>query len=149
MLTLITLIALLSGAPKVDYNIDAYIDVGIATTFSSDDLYNPNNITACYPHKKLDDNALVIAHRSLPCNTKVVICNKRTDICTSARVVDRGPYGLTSTRAGLRHTSIVDMTMGVAKKIHHNGFEEVVLFAPKKIDKRIIRVKGVRVRKVC
>ena len=149
MLNIMLLIVLLGGLPNMNYDIDGYVDNGIATVFSSNDYYNPDNRTACYPHKKLDDNALVIAHRTLPCNTKVVICNKRNNLCTTARVVDRGPYGITYNDGKYQHTSIVDITYGVKRKIKHNGFEDVTLLSPTKIDKRIIRIKGLRIRKTC
>jgi len=151
MANIILLIALIGGFPNIglEYGLDKYVDNGVATVFSSDDHYNPNNRTACHPYKKLDDGALVIAHRTLPCNTKVVICNKRTNLCTTARVVDRGPYGITYDGKTYQHTSIVDITHAVQRKIRHNGFEDVTLVAPTKIDKRLIRVKGLKIRKTC
>ena len=151
MANIILLIALIGGFPNIglEYGLDKYVDNGIATVFSSNDYYNPDNRTACHPYKKLDDGALVIAHRTLPCNTKVVICNKRTNLCTTARVVDRGPYGITYDGKTYQHTSIVDITHAVQRKIRHNGFEDVTLFAPTKIDKRLIRVKGLKIRKTC
>ena len=124
MANIILLITLIGGFPNIglEYGLDKYVDNGVATVFSSDDHYNPNNRTACHPYKKLDDGALVIAHRTLPCNTKVVICNKRTNLCTTARVVDRGPYGITYDGKKYQHTSIVDITHAVQRKIRHNGF---------------------------
>ena len=34
-----------------------------------------------------------VAHRTMPCGTRLGICNPRTSLCTVAYVVDRGPWG--------------------------------------------------------
>lgn len=35
-----------------------------------------------------------VAHRTLPCGTRLGICLSRTGLCTAAYVVDRGPWGV-------------------------------------------------------
>lgn len=35
-----------------------------------------------------------VAHRTLPCGTPIGICLTRTGLCTTAYVVDRGPWGV-------------------------------------------------------
>ena len=34
-----------------------------------------------------------VAHRTLPCGARIGICLPRTGLCTTAFVVDRGPWG--------------------------------------------------------
>lgn len=43
-----------------------------------------------------------VAHRTLPCGAQVGICLPRTNLCTTAYVVDRGPWG-TLNRKGEWH----------------------------------------------
>ncbi len=43
-----------------------------------------------------------VAHRTLPCGTRVGVCLARTGRCTVAYVVDRGPWG-TLNRKGVWH----------------------------------------------
>lgn len=43
-----------------------------------------------------------VAHRTLPCGTRLGICLARTGLCTAAYVVDRGPWG-TLNRKGEWH----------------------------------------------
>ena len=123
-INLLLLVILGSITPPV------YADQGIGTVFSSNDVYNPNPVTAC-TGKKLIDSDLVIAHRTLKCGEEVIVCTKRNLKCAKARVIDRGPYGI----RGSDYTSILDMSIGLQKKIEHNGFEEVFLFSPSEIKK--------------
>ncbi len=103
-----------------------FLQVGIGTVFSSVDKYNPDPHLACSPNKILKDTDLVIAHRELPCFTKVIVCNVRTEKCSPAIVKDRGTFGIT----GNHYTAIVDMSEAVAKKIDSNGMEPVLIFSP-------------------
>lgn len=96
---------------------------GTGTVFSANDKYNPNPSLACKSGQILNDRDLVVAHRTLPCGSKVVVCNVRTERCTSATVLDRGPYGKTKGD----YTSVIDLSPGVASKIKHNGFEPVTV----------------------
>jgi len=100
-----------------------FLQVGIGTVFSSVDKYNPDPHLACFAGKKLKDSTLVIAHREIKCGERVVVCNLRTQLCTTAVTSDRGPFG----RTGQHFTSIVDMSPGVQKAIQHNGLELVVV----------------------
>ncbi len=90
-----------------------------------------------------------VAHRTLPCGTKVLICKtKKASLsthdksviwpCTSAIVVDRGPYG-TLNQQGLWHRrsklqpgerwrGIVDLLPPVAAKLGVRGLEKVVIW---------------------
>lgn len=82
---------------------------------------------------------LGIAHRTLPCGTRVIIVNERTHKWSSAVVMDRGPYGAIyhgqwvlkrSNNDPGRWRGGVDLLPAVAKKIGHNGFEKVKLLVP-------------------
>jgi len=61
---------------------------------------------------------MVVAHKSLPCGTKIVILAPRTGKAVVATVLDRGPR-----RAAL------DTSLGVTKALKLNG-KELVLFFP-------------------
>jgi rare lipoprotein A (peptidoglycan hydrolase) len=97
---------------------------GMATVFSSIDQFNPNPRLAC-THKIMKDTELLVAHRTIPCFTRIKICNVRTGLCTWARVKDRGPYGKWPNG---NHKSEIDLSPAVQKKIKHNGFEPVFLY---------------------
>lgn len=52
-----------------------------------------------------------VAHRTLPCGSSVGVCNLRTGLCTSAFVVDRGPYGAVD-RTGAWHVRSAQLLPG-------------------------------------
>lgn len=110
--------------------------VGTGTVFSAVDKYNPNPSQAC-TGKILKDNSAVVAHRDLPCGSLVTVCNLRTKLCTSAKVTDRGPFGIVKGN----YTSVIDMTPFVARKIKHNGMEPVVVFAIEKIENKKPKIR--------
>lgn len=102
----------------------------------------------------------IIAHRSLPCGTRVRITNLRTGRSTIARIGERGPYGACLAKNWTSHSfkdwtkpnkcpfgmwgikkkesdpgvwrGGFDLTPVVSKAIHHNGFELVRLDVLKK-----------------
>jgi len=39
-----------------------------------------------------NQNAMTAAHRSLPFGTRLKVCNKRNQLCTTVRINDRGPF---------------------------------------------------------
>ncbi len=91
---------------------------GIGTIFGSSrwDSSNPHSRLACV-HREIDDaRDLVVAHNTLPCLSRVWIFNPRTGHSALARVGDRGP----------RH-ALVDLSRAVARRLHHNGFEPVLM----------------------
>ena len=94
------------------------MQVGKATTFwAHGDAQNPDPHLACL-HRDLKDSDLVVAHKTLPCGSSVVVYNLRTNLATRAIVGDRGP----------RH-AMVDLSRAVAKAIGSNGKETVVLIS--------------------
>jgi len=103
--------------------------IGLGTVFWADgDPQNPNSNIACY-HRQLDDKKdAVVAHRTLPCGTELLVCNARNGKCTRAKVADRGPYGKTRINDRFYYTSVIDLSKKVAKEIDLNGKEEVYVF---------------------
>lgn len=91
---------------------------GLATNFSHQgDPWNPNPWAACL-RRDLRATDVVIAHRTLPCKSKVLIYAPRTGRWVVAKVGDRGP-----------RTADLDLNTAVTKKLKANGWEWVV-FAP-------------------
>ena len=80
-------------------------------------------------------NEVGIAHRDLPCGTRVVLVNPRNMRSVVARVVDHGPYGARLGRRWVvkRYESdpgswrgCLDLTPMAARRIDHNGMEDVL-----------------------
>ena len=93
--------------------------VGIGTVFGSSswDRHNPHDVLACYRPRRIDDSRdRVVAHRTLPCRSRVLVCALRSGRCVEATVGDRGP-----------RRALVDLSRLVADAIGHNGRESVLL----------------------
>jgi hypothetical protein len=78
-----------------------------------------------------------VAHRTLPCGTAIGVCNVRTSRCTSAFVVDRGPWGaldrkgqwharIPPLRPGEHYRGELDLLPAVYSAIALTGIEKVV-----------------------
>lgn len=92
--------------------------VAVATNFSHiNDPWNPVPWAACLK-RDLRETDVVIAHRTLPCKSKVFIYNFRTKKSVIAIVGDRGPR-----RAGL------DLAPATTKALKANGMEIVLIHA--------------------
>ncbi len=90
--------------------------IGLATNFQPiDDPFNPVAYAACL-HRDLRDTDLVVAHPTLPCNSRVYIYNVRNKKSVIARVGDRGP----------RH-ALIDLAPATTKALKANGWEKVVM----------------------
>lgn len=79
-----------------------------------------------------------IAHRSLPCGTRVLLYNPRTGKSTTAVVVDRGPYGAMVGRAWTLKRRLgdpgiwrgcLDISQRVARRLGFDGFGKL-FYAP-------------------
>lgn len=98
--------------------------IGVATTFGSPahDPWNPRPLLACrlageHRRRDLDERRdFVVAHPTLPCRSRVLLLNLRTGRAAVAVVGDRGP-----------RAALVDLAPRVARALHANGFERVVL----------------------
>jgi hypothetical protein len=77
-----------------------------------------------------------LAHRTLACGTRLSICNLRTNQCTNAFVVDRGPWGVldrkgewhlrtSSPRPGEHYRGDLDLLPGTYSAIALTGIEKV------------------------
>ncbi|MBL8636731.1 MAG: hypothetical protein JNM40_26135 [Myxococcales bacterium] len=80
-----------------------------------------------------------VAHRTLPCGTRIGICNQRTGRCTAAYVVDRGPWGALDRHGewhvrtgklapGEHYRGVLDLLPGVYSAIDLQGIEKVVFW---------------------
>ncbi len=77
-----------------------------------------------------------VAHRTLPCGTPIGICLARTSSCTTAYVVDRGPWGAINRRGewharahlrpGEHYRGELDLLPGVYSALRLVGIEKVV-----------------------
>lgn len=85
---------------------------------------NPVSHGACVRRDlKLADHG--IAHRTLPCKSKVLIVNLQNGRSTWAKVVDRGPYG--RNRHGFR--GVVDLLPSVDRAIKARGNARVAVIS--------------------
>jgi hypothetical protein len=101
------------------------MELGLGTVFWAEgDPQNPDANLACYGRRMSDSKDYVIAHRTLPCRSDVLVCAPRTGKCVAAKVGDRGPFG--KTKNG-RWKAIADLSPAVKRKLGHNGLEPVVL----------------------
>lgn len=92
-------------------------------------------------HRELGPDDVGIAHRDLPCGTRVTLQNPRTGKSIVAKVLDHGPYGAIfrghwvikrrSSDKGIWR-GCVDLTRKAAKLLGHNGFEPVTIEVYKK-----------------
>lgn len=90
--------------------------MGLGTVFHAyGDSGNPDSRLAC-TGRDLVDSDRIVAHPTLPCGSRVFLYNPRTQKATIAKVQDRGP----------RH-AMVDLSIGTAKALDHNGKELVVM----------------------
>ena len=105
-------------------------------------------------NRAVDDKTPGIAHRTLPCGTRVLLVNIRNGRTTKAKVIDRGPFwntpkacsrsvhgrfaghacwrkghGAVKLRAGYVRANCVDVTPPVARKLRLRGKEPVLIYA--------------------
>jgi len=107
------------------------------------DKFNPRPYAACL-HRDMDDERdAIVAHRTLPCRSKVIVFNLRNSKWTVATVGDRGPYGKYPDGT---YKGVVDMSPIINRRIQAKGKAPVVLIplgkkAPhgKRHKKRIVR----------
>jgi len=89
---------------------------GLGTVFGPsniDPLGNPNDKLGCTgKHLRMTDK--VVAHKTLSCGTHLLVCVPRNGRCAETIVADWGPV----------HAAI-DLSIGLARKLHHNGKEVV------------------------
>lgn len=100
------------------------IEYGKAYRFSAvGDPWNPVPYAACLKRDLNDKKDIVIAHRTLPCKSKVLLHSVDTGRSVIAIVGDRGPYG--KNKKGYR--GIVDMAPQVDKQLKTRGESYVIL----------------------
>lgn len=125
---------------------------GLASLYDfKGDKYSGQHVYACERRLKLKVSVGVwkdmldkgVAHRRLPCGTKLKICTessimKKSPICTTVYVIDRGPYGALNKKnewfvraklnSGERWRGIMDLRPPVAKRLAFNGLERIRVF---------------------
>jgi len=106
-----------------------------ATQFGPEDAHNPDAHLACWKalgrnyNDLLNNEDMVVAHRTLPCGTRVFVCNPRTFMCAEARVGDRGPFGrYRMGKSKGMYISMLDLAPAVARSIKFNGYEPVMFW---------------------
>jgi len=105
-------------------------------------------------NRPVDDKTPGIAHRSLPCGTRVLLVNIRNGRTVKTRVIDRGPYwnvpascahgvhgrfanhacwrrghGAVVLRPGYVRANCVDVTPPIARRLGLRGKEPVLIYA--------------------
>lgn len=95
-----------------------YLNIGLATQFArpEHDPANPSAFLACLRRDLNEKADVVIAHQTLPCGQKVVVCVVRSGKCVTAVVGDRGPVH-----------AMVDLAPATAKLLEFSGSERVVI----------------------
>jgi hypothetical protein len=106
----------------------------------------------------------IIAHRRLPCGTKVLLLNPRNGKTTQARVGERGPYGACTKRSWKLGTpcpkgywrvkrkssergvwrGAFDLTPAVSKSLGKKGIEPILLMVLERPQKRKSSAKRYR-----
>jgi hypothetical protein len=110
------------------------IHTGPGTEFGENDKWNPNPHLACSSiiGNKMDvkDTMPVVAHRTLPCGSIVIICSNKTNKCTQAVVADRlgNHCKRVSNRQCIEYWSILDMTKAVTYALGIPGGGNVTFF---------------------
>lgn len=102
-----------------------HVELGVAYTFSAAEgaPSNPNPNAVCLGRDLRDSTDHVVAHRTLPCKSRVLIYNLDNGRSTVATVGDRGPYGKTKGR----YRGVVDMAPRVNRALRAKGYANVVL----------------------
>ena len=90
---------------------------GIASHYSTRDS-DQNGTTVACPGHKLNDGALVAAHRSRPCGSKVTVTNKANGKSVVVTIIDRGPFV---------KGRVIDLSLAAASALGFRGLTSVVL----------------------
>jgi hypothetical protein len=119
---------------------------GIASRYGDPGDYWGAGNMACT--KKPPDNFIKgCAHRTLPCDTILLLENPRTHRRSICLVLDRGPYGAMYEGKWLIKIhradpgvwrGVLDLTPAVSNELEHNGFEKIniwVLTVPQPVRK--------------
>lgn len=101
-------------------------ETGVAYRFSAkDDPGNPVAWAACLGRNMDDSRDAIIAHRTLPCGSKVLLYAPESDKWAVATVGDRGPWGR-SKKTG-RYRGVVDLSPIVDARLNTRGRGSVLI----------------------
>jgi rare lipoprotein A len=92
-----------------------HAETGIASHYSTKDR-DQNGKTACGP--RLRDHRLTMAHRRLPCGTRVRVTNHNNGRSVLVTVTDRGPFV---------RGRVADLSLGAARAIGLSGSARISL----------------------
>lgn len=105
-----------------------------ASTFGAPNDRQSGGDARCV-HRPVRSSDVGVAHRTLPCGSRLFVMNPRTRKLIYAIVIDRGPYGATLPngtwtlkryrRDPGKYRGCIDLTPGAARALGHNGFEPV------------------------
>lgn len=95
----------------------AAAESGIASHYSTKD-HDQNGTTVACPGRKLNDGALVAAHRTRPCGSTVKVTNKKNGRSVVVTIIDRGPFV---------PGRIIDVSMAAAAVLGFRGLAPVIL----------------------
>lgn len=94
----------------------AMVEKGMASVYTSAEN---TGAPACLGRGgRLDDSAMVAAHKSLPCGSKVKVTNQKNGASVVVTIVDRGPF----TRG-----RVIDLTKAAANRLGFSGLAPVTL----------------------
>lgn len=120
-------IALIKGI--LDFCLALHFEAGVAYTFSAAEgaPSNPVAYARCLKRDLNDQKDFVVAHRTLPCRSKVHIYNLDNGKYALAIIGDRGPYGRTKGK----YRGILDMAPLVNKSLKAKGQANILLLGVK------------------
>lgn len=87
---------------------------GIASVFTSDNDGGPSACTG----KRLNDNALVAAHKTWPCGSSVKVTNQNNGKSIVVTIDDRGPFV---------RGRVIDLTLRGARELGFSGLAPVLI----------------------
>lgn len=102
--------------PFVKGAIGAVSETGIASVYTNAEN---TGAPACLGRgSRLDDGAMVAAHKTLPCGSKVKVTNQKNGASVVVTIVDRGPYA---------RGRVIDLTKAAAQRLGFSGLAPVTL----------------------
>lgn len=108
-----------------------HVEVGMGYTFSAvGDPTNANPWAACL-HRNMDDSRdRIIAHRTLPCGSKVIVYNLDNGRSIRTTIGERGPYGRRKVK-GRPYRGAIDMSPLVNRDLRAGGEAHILLIGLK------------------
>lgn len=115
----------------------SFVGAGLATEFRPHEKLNDGILACDHGRKWTNTNEAVCAHRTLPCGTRLLIINLKTNLSTMCTVLDRGPYGAVYNKVWVtkihrrdpgKWRGIIDMGPAVSKAIQLGGMGRIEVY---------------------